>query len=113
MNDSRAFLRWRLLGLAGTALVYYLVFGVALAKVDVGWLLPTDKMAREVIAFWRDLPYFTVEKGPAPNGDGQATYYTVPTRQVTPQEMAWMMGTNAMAHPVPPPASAKTGTGSR
>ncbi len=87
--------------------------GVALANVDVGWLLPTNKMATAVIAFWQDLPFFTVEKGPADNGNGQVTYYTVPTQQVTRQEMALMMGTNATAHPAAPSGTgtpAKTGT---
>ena len=113
MNDSRALLRRRVLGLTGTALVFYLIFGVALAKVDVSWLLPTGKMANAVIVFWRDLPFFTVAKGPVVNGKGQATYYTVPTQQVTRQEMALMMGTNAIAHPAPPSGAgtpAKTGT---
>ncbi|MCE0496835.1 MAG: hypothetical protein LV481_02650 [Methylacidiphilales bacterium] len=113
MNDSHApLLRRRVLGLAGTALGFYLVFGVALAKVDVSWLLPTQKMASEVIVFWRDLPFFTVEKSPAANGNSQVTYYTVPTQQVTRQEMALMMGTNTTAHPAPPSGagtSAKTG----
>jgi hypothetical protein len=105
MNHSRALLRRRVLGLAGTALGFYLVFGVLLAKVNVGWLLPTDKMAGEVIVFWRDLPFFNVEKVPDANGNGEVTYYTVPTRQVTRQEMAQMMGTNAAANPAPPPGT--------
>ena len=114
MNDSRALLWRRVLGLAGTSLVFYLVFWVALARVDISWLLPTDKMASSVIVFWRDLPFFSAERGPAPDGNGQVTYYTVPTQQVTRKEMAQMMGTNTTAHPAPPSGaatSAKNGTG--
>jgi hypothetical protein len=109
MNDSRPLWRRRALGLAATALGYYLLFWVVLAKVNVGWLPQTNKMANAVIAFWQDLPFFTVEKGPDADGNGQVTYYTVPTRQVTRQELAQMMGTNAAPNPAPPSSSGTSG----
>jgi hypothetical protein len=55
-----------------------------------------------VIVFWRDLPFFDVQKAPAPDGNGQATYYTVPTKLVTKKELAQMMGTNTTSQVTPP-----------
>jgi len=96
----------RLWGLAGTALVLYFLVFVVFGKLDMSWIMPnTDEIARTFISVWPRMPFFAVQKenvtGSNGQAEGQVIYYTVPTRQFTPQEIAWMLGTNRMAHPAP------------
>lgn len=93
----------RLWGLAGTALgLYFLVF-VVLGKINVSGVMPsTDQIARTIISVWPRLPFFVVQKESINGGKGQEIYYTVPTRQFTPQELARMGVTNGAPHPVAP-----------
>jgi hypothetical protein len=94
----------RLWGLTGTGLVLYFVVFVVFGKVNLNGIMPdTDQIARTLIEVWPKLPFFTVEKMPINGGKGQEVYYTVPTRQLTPQELAQMGVTNA----TPPPAQPK------
>jgi hypothetical protein len=92
----------RLWGLIGTALVLYLAFW-PFRNVDMSWIMPdTNRMARTIIEVWPHLPFFAVQKEPVAGGKGEVIYYTVPTRQFTPQELARMGMTNAPPHPAPP-----------
>jgi len=62
----------------------------------------TTQMARTLLEAWPKMPFFTVEKPPLNGGKVEEVYYTVPTRQLTPQELARMGVTNAISHPAPP-----------
>ncbi|HEY0257155.1 MAG TPA: hypothetical protein VGC39_06920 [Candidatus Methylacidiphilales bacterium] len=93
----------RLWGLAGTALVLYFVVFVVLGKLDMSWIMPdTNQIARTFIEVWPRMPFFAVQKESSADGQGQVIYYTVPTRQLTPQEIARMGMTNEAVHPAAP-----------
>lgn len=97
----------RLWGLTGTALILYFLVFVVLGKLDMSWIMPdTNEIARTIISVWPRMPFFAVQKenvtGMNGQVQGQIIYYTVPTRQFTPQELARMGLTNAVPHPAPP-----------
>jgi hypothetical protein len=93
----------RLWGLTGTALVLYFMVFVVFGKLDVSWFMPsTDEIARTIISVWPRMPFFAVQKESVNGGKGEEIYYTVPTRQLTAQELARMGITNATAHPAAP-----------
>jgi len=93
----------RLWGLTGTALVLYFLVFVVFGKLDMSWIMPdTNQIARTFISVWPRLPFFAVQKEPVDGGKGQEIYYTVPTRQFTPKELAQMGATNAVLHPAAP-----------
>ncbi len=93
----------RLWGLTGTALVLYFLVFVVFGKLDMSWIMPsTDEIARTIISVWPRMPFFAVQKESINGGKGQIIYYTVPTRQLTPQELARMGATNGAAHPAAP-----------
>jgi hypothetical protein len=93
----------RLWGLTGTALVLYFLVFVVLGKLDVSWIMPnTEEIARTLIEVWPRMPFFAVQKESVNGGKGQEIYYTVPTRQFTPQQLAQMGVTNGAPHPVAP-----------
>jgi hypothetical protein len=103
----------RLWGLVATAAVlYFLAFGV-LGRLDMSWIMPdTNQIARTMIEVWPRMPFFAVQREPvhgdpgktgsASQDQGEMVYFTVPTRQFTPQELARMGVTNAVAHPAAP-----------
>ena len=92
----------RLWGLTGTALVLYLLIFVVLGNIDVGWMFPTNKIANAILEVWPRMPFFAVQKVSINGGQGREIYYTVPTRQLTPREIARMGATNAAPHPAAP-----------
>ena len=93
----------RLWGLTGTALVLYFLLFVVFGKLDVSWIMPpTDKIAQAIIDVWPHLPFFAVHQESVGGGKGREIYYTVPTRQFSPQELARMGTTNGTAHPAAP-----------
>ena len=93
----------RLWGLTGTALVLYFLVFVVFGKLDMSWFMPnTEEIARTFMSVWPRLPFFAVQKESVNGGNGQIIYYTVPTRQFTPQELARMGATNALPHPAAP-----------
>lgn len=98
----RAFFKSRRLwGLVGTAALLYFLTFVVFGKLNMGWIMPdTNQLARSVMIAWQDLPFFTAKK--ETSEDGQYVYYTVPTKQFTPQQMMQMGMTNAVAKPAPP-----------
>jgi hypothetical protein len=92
----------RLWGLTGTALALYFLVFVLLRNLDMSWIMPpTEKIARAIIDVWPRLPIFAVQKQSLDHGQ-QEIYYTVPTRQFTPQELARLGVTNAVAPPAAP-----------
>jgi hypothetical protein len=97
----------RLWGLTGTALVLYFLVFVVFGKLDMSWIMPdTNQIARTFMSVWPRLPFFAVQKenvtGVNGQVQGQEIYYTVPTRQFTPQELARMGATNAATQPAAP-----------
>jgi len=93
----------RLWGLTGTALVLYFLVFVVFGKLDMSWIMPsTDQIARTIISVWPRMPFFAVQKESINGGKGQEIYYTVPTRQLTPQEIARLGATNGALHPAAP-----------
>ncbi len=81
----------------------FVVFG----KLDMSWIMPdTNEIARTFISVWPHMPFFAVQKesvtGANGEADGEIIYYTVPTRQFTPQQLARMGATNATPHPAAP-----------
>ena len=93
----------RLWGLSGTALVLYLLVFVVFRNLDMSWIMPpTDKIAQALIEAWPRLPIFAVQTETVNGGKDREIYYTVPTRQFTPQELARMGATNSAMPPFPP-----------
>ena len=84
------------------ALAYFVVF-VVFGRVDVSWLMPpTTQIARAILDVWPRMPFFAVQKESVTGSNGREIYYTVPTRQFTPQELKRMGVTNGVAHPAEP-----------
>lgn len=88
--------------MTGIALALYFLLFVVLGNIDVSGVFPTEKIANAIIEVWPRMPFFTVEKEPVNGGKGQEIDYTVPSRLLTPQEIARMGGTNVAAHPAAP-----------
>jgi hypothetical protein len=99
---SSLFRSRRLWGLAGTALTLGALF-LMLKELDVSGVMPdTQRIAQTIIEVWPHMPFFEVQKGPNPNGDGTYTYYTVPTRQFSQEELKQLGVTNVVAQPAKP-----------
>jgi hypothetical protein len=100
MRFSLPYNWYRIMGITGLFLLgYILVIGV-FGNVDISGLLPV-KLATSLREAWPQMPFFAVDKESEP-GKGQEIYYTVPTRQLTPQELARMGKTNSATHPAAP-----------
>jgi len=63
---------------------------------------PTTQIANAILEVWPRMPFFTVQTESVNGGKSREIYYTVPTRQLTPQEIARMGVTNAAVHPAAP-----------
>ncbi len=93
----------RLYGLTGTAVVLYVIVFVIFGKLDMSWIMPdTNQIARTFIEVWPRMPFFAVQTQSVNGGQSREIYYTVPTRQLSPQELARMGVTNGTVHPAPP-----------
>ncbi len=93
----------RFWGLTSTAVVLYVMVFVVLGRIDMSWIMPdTNKLARIALDIWPRLPFFAVEKESTGDGGTNVIYYTVPTRQFTPQELRDMGVTNHVAQPAKP-----------
>jgi hypothetical protein len=108
LNKIAAFSKsTRLWGLVGTGVALYFLVFVVLGRLDMSWIMPdTNQIARTLIEIWPRMPFFAVQKDTVKDAQGkdygQVIYYTVPTRQLTPQELARMGITNGVAHPAAP-----------
>ena len=84
----------RVLGLLTTGVVLYFVVFVVFGRTNVGWMLP--QVVRHIQ--WPDLPRFFYSTQKTTDGQTEAIY-TVPSRQLTAQELAQLTATNgATAH---------------
>ena len=94
---------YRFMGMTGLFLAGYIVVIGIFGNVDVSWLMPpTDKIANAILEVWPRLPFFAVQKESINGGNGEEIYYTVSTRQFTPQELLRMGATNGVVHPTAP-----------
>ena len=75
------------------------VIGILGTWISVRFL-PT-KLAASIETHWPKLPLFAVEKEPVDGGKGEEIYFTVPTRQLTPQEIARLEATKPATKTVP------------
>ena len=90
-------------GLTGTAVILYFLVFVVFGKLDMSWIMPnTDEIARTFISLWPRMPFFQVQKATVNGSTNEVIYYTVPTRQITPQELKQMGVTNVVSHPAAP-----------
>lgn len=81
-NLSRLFQWHRVLGIGGLCVVAYVLIFFVFGRTDVSGFLPLPHAA----AFrWPNLPKFFVGQS---DSKTPVTIYTVPTRQLTPQEMS-------------------------
>ena len=102
---------YRFMGITGLFLIGYIVVIGIFGNTDISPLLPMQ-LATSIQTHWPDLPFFTVQKQSIDDGKEQVIYYTVPTRQLTPKEIAALKATGPEPKPVPaketqPPASAQ------
>jgi hypothetical protein len=93
---------YRFMGITGLFLIGYIVVIGIFGNTDITPLLPTD-YARSIQTHWPNLPFFKVQKQSLDDGQEQEIYYTVPTRQLTPKEIAALKATG----PEPQPATVK------
>lgn len=87
---------YRFMGITGLFLIGYIVVIGIFGNTDISSLLPTT-LARNIQVHWPDLPFFKTQK--FVTHDDTETFYTVPTRQLTPEEIARLKATG------PPPKS--------
>lgn len=104
MRFTLSYKWYRLMGIVGLSLLGYIIVIGVFGNVDISRFLPM-KLATSIRSEWPKLPFFQVETESIDHGQGEIIYYTVPTRQLTKQEMAQLMGTNHIAHPVTPTTS--------
>ena len=76
----------RFVGITTLSFLTLFIFFNTVGKTNVNWALPWTKPFH---LHWPDLPVFASWKTTAPDGR-QETVYQVPTRQLTPAEIAHM-----------------------
>lgn len=99
---------FRFLGISTLFFSGYIVVIGIFGNVDVSPLLPI-KLAASIQAAWPKMPFFKVEEEAVNDGKAHEIYYTVPTRQLTPQEIAAMMKALSPAPPKPPASKVAEG----
>lgn len=78
---------YRFMGITGLFLIGYIVLVGIFGNTDISPYLPMQ-LATSIETHWPELPFFAVQKRPMDDGKGEEVYFTVPTRQLTPQEIA-------------------------
>lgn len=90
----------RVWGLLATGVVFYTIVSL-LGRIDVTGIVPdTEKIARNIMEIWPRMPFFA-QKETTANGQTEIRY-TIPTKQLTPQDLKLMGMTNSTTHPSPP-----------
>ena len=84
-------------------MAYCLVFFV-FAKTDVGWFLPPQEAKQ---FHWPNLPRFMTWEQSSPDGKAPEVIYTVPTRQLTSEELAQLPPATKQAAKPAAPTSAR------
>ncbi len=93
------------MGITGLCLIGYIVVIGIFGNTDISPLLPND-FARTVQVHWPDMPFFKAQSRVLDDGEKE-TFYTVPTRQLTPQEIAALKATGPEPAAAPKPKDAK------
>jgi hypothetical protein len=106
MNLHSLFTWHRVVGISVLSLVAYILVVRVFGDMDVSWIFPHDKPGTTLRMHWPHLPFFTVTTGPAPDGQGRETYYTVPARQLTAREVALLEAQKKEPKPTALPAPA-------
>jgi hypothetical protein len=88
---------------------YIIVIGV-FGRMDISPYLPRE-LAASIQNTWPQLPFFDVQRRPLADGQGEVIYYTVPTRQLTPQEIARISQGKPRPGEATKPPPAKDGAG--
>jgi hypothetical protein len=78
---------YRIMGITTLFLLLYIVVIGIFGRVDITGLLPI-KLAASIQQAWPEMPFFSTAKTVSDDGKEKEVYYTVPTRQLTPQEVA-------------------------
>ncbi len=89
---------YRFMGIVGLFLIGYIVVIGIFGNVDISGYLPT-KLAASIQEAWPQLPFFDVNKEPVSGTGQEEIFYTVPTRQLTPQELARMQKPKVASKP--------------
>jgi len=90
-----ALFQWqRIVGISSLSLVTFLLVFFVFGRIKIGGFLPvtSGRMA------WPDLPAFFSQKSTTPDGETEARF-SVPTRQLTAQELSQMGATGPNAAP--------------
>jgi len=87
---SRNWLRF--LGIATLCLLLYIVVIGIFGNTDISPLLPND-LARSIQVHWPNMPFFKAQKQMIDDGKEEETFFTVPTRELTPEEIAKLKAT--------------------
>jgi hypothetical protein len=97
---------YRFMGITGICLLGYIVVIGIFGNTDISRFLPID-MAKSIQTHWPDLPFFTVQQQPIDDGQEKEVYFTVPTRELTKQEIAKLKATGPepKSAPIPPTKS--------
>ncbi len=90
---------YRAMGMTAMFAVLYMVVIGIFGKVDISHLMPV-KLAKSIQESWPQLPFFEVESEMVNDGKQKEIRYTVPTRQLTPEEV--LRFSQALSHPAPP-----------
>ena len=90
MRFSFSYNWYRVMGITGLFLLLYIVVIGVFGRVDISGLLPV-KFAASLQEAWPKMPFFSVEKEAVDGGKGEEIYYTVPSRQLTPQEVTRLL----------------------
>jgi hypothetical protein len=96
---------YRFMGISTICLLGYIVIIGIFGNTDISGFLPQET-AKAIATRWPNLPFFKTQRQTL-DDDQQETYFTVPTRQLTPQELAALMATGTKPKPVTnmPPTS--------
>jgi len=105
MRFSLPYNAYRFMGIATLFLLLYIVVIGVFGRVDISGLLPI-KLAAAIETNWPKMPFFVAGRHDLDNGQGRIMYYTVPTRQLTPQEVRQLFSDQPKPSdpaPAPPP----------
>ena len=85
----RSLFQWhRIIGISALSAVAFAFAVLVLPHIDATWIVRDDSPHKSIRVQWPILPFFTARTETAPDGKSEETYLTVPTRQLTAQELA-------------------------
>jgi len=111
MHFKLSYKWYRFMGITSICLIGYIVVIGIFGQTDISPLLPQET-AKSIAVHWPDMPFFRSQQRLIDDGKQQETFFRVPTRQLTPKEIAALKATGpepkpASEHPVKPNDSSK------